>query len=96
MTQAKCSCGFEGDFPGYSERDIKPGIVEIGIECPDCKKWFHSFYQNEKLKELQTRAETTGRNSYVLKYKRKFKQVQTALREKYGVDAPQIEANENN
>lgn len=89
--QAECKCGYVGEFTGYSEREIKPGIIEVGIECPQCKKWFHSHYLNDKLKKLQAKVGNNPRLSYRKKYEREFVKVQKVLREKFGVDAPQFE-----
>ena len=91
MQQAKCKCGYIGDAPGFTEREIEPGITEVGLECPKCKKWFHSHYFNDKLKKLQDKVGNNPRLSYRKKYEREFVKVQKVLREKFGVAAPQFE-----
>lgn len=98
--QAKCKCGYVGEFTGYSERNVQltsddgntwQEVTEVGIECPKCKTWFHSHYLNDKLKKLRAKVGNSPRLSYRKKYEREFVKVQKVLREKFGVAAPKFE-----
>ena len=90
-----CDTLFE-DFSGYSERATDGDAIEIGIECPNCKKWYHSHYVTGEIKELQDKilAQEATRQER-RSYKHKFDKLQKTLRKKYQVEAPKVRDGNN-
>lgn len=89
--RGKCNeCGWSGDFTGYSERELQNDVTEIGIECPNCSKWYHSHYLTSDLKELMTELKTSPSRTIDRKYKHKFEKVQKKLRKALGTEAPRM------
>jgi len=49
----KCdSCSKKFKFKNPKKRKINDQISEIYFECPNCGEEFHSYYENEKVREL--------------------------------------------
>jgi len=51
----KCdSCNIKFEFKNPKKRKLTDQISEIYFECPNCGEEFHSYYENEKVRELMT------------------------------------------
>ena len=55
ITCNKCEVEFELKKKLFKRRKIADGIEEIYLECPDCKAEYHSYYENEKVKEIMAK-----------------------------------------
>jgi hypothetical protein len=92
--QAKCNqCNSTfAKFHGYSRRELDGGIIEIGIECPKCRAWYHAHYLDHELEALQQQIQPEKRPPRKVKraYARKFKKLQAKLRKRFGVEAPTL------
>ena len=38
-----------------AEVEVKPGLAEVGFECPMCHTWHHSYYTTPALKRQRVR-----------------------------------------
>jgi len=49
----KCdSCNIKFEFKNPKKRKLTDKVSEIYFECPNCREKFHSYYENEKVREL--------------------------------------------
>jgi len=49
----KCSHCQKSFVPRFTERQREPDLFEIGLECPHCEVWVHSYFLNKNLKKRQ-------------------------------------------
>jgi DNA-directed RNA polymerase subunit RPC12/RpoP len=68
-------------------RDVKEGIVEVYIECPNCNEEYHSYYANERVKKLmqenaklQKQARKNGKMTEIRENKDKIKEEQEKIK----------------
>lgn len=63
-----------------------PGIVDVGFQCPICKKWYHSFYTSKSLDSLRRESEMEHhprrRSALRGKYSRKFARFQEEIKKR--------------
>lgn len=81
-------------------REVKPGLKEVGAECPKCKTFVHSYFVTDTLEwrigELKSRAEMVRLHrtrhlldtykSMQLSFQREFDELNKKMREKYKVE----------
>lgn len=84
MTQATCTtCQQKFDFRqvGYTVRQIDADLKEIGIECPNCQEWYHSYFTNPALEAGRPHqgADRKERRAYQKAVKRFNKKMRAAL-----------------
>lgn len=49
----KCdSCNVRFEFENPKKRKLTDQVSEIYFECPNCGEKFHSYYENEKVRNL--------------------------------------------
>lgn len=39
--------------PSQKQKKLKKGFFEVGLECPGCGFWVHSYYSNPELEKAQ-------------------------------------------
>ena len=84
QTKGKCSkCNEEYMFSkiGYTDRELEDGIIEVGIECPNCKYWVHVFFTNKDLIDLAP-SKDSNRDKRRL-FKIKFDRFNKKIRRKF-------------
>lgn len=67
------------------------GITEIGLKCPHCDQWYHSYFLNDELRRLQ--ANMSGRKVSRQErrtYQGKFVNLNKRMRRKMGLKVKTI------
>lgn len=60
---------------------MREDIKEVGIECPNCEAWFHSFFLN---KDLDTnRPDSKAQRKEKREYKKRFQAFQKRTRKHF-------------
>ena len=67
----------------FIERQIEDDLIEMGLECPNCKYWFHSFFLNHSL--IATRPQPTDDRKIRREYKSKFGKFNKQTRKRLGM-----------
>ena len=68
---SNCRKVFKFSTVGFKERDVEvlENVTEIGIECPNCQQWHHSYYLNPELVAMQAKnADRKQRREYQRKF----------------------------
>ena len=81
-----CNVQFSKDNVTFTERSAGKDY-EVGIECPNCELWFHSFFLNDELKKMTgTLVNRSLRRAYKSKYDKfnKHKRKQMNMRKLNG------------
>lgn len=65
-----------------SELMFEDTVIEVGLECPECGTWTHSYWTNDELKTRAARLEEMGRIVKAKPTEAKWANYQTA-REAY-------------
>lgn len=65
------------EYSGRTREDVK----EIGIECPNCKSWFHSYFLNEDLETNRPSLKSPRRERRA--YKKRFQAFQKKTRKRF-------------
>lgn len=79
-----CNSTFDTSKIGFISNPVEglEDVEDIGLECPKCKTWFHSYYLSKELKKLQTGI----RNRHERRaYEHKFKKFQKMMGRKVAV-----------
>lgn len=75
------------------KRDLEgvPGVIEVGLRCPFCGEWYHSYYTTHLIEQQRKEAEMehhpTRRSSLRGKVTRRFARFQQEIKDR-------LEANE--
>lgn len=78
------NCQKEFDMVTNTQRIKKAQITDIGLKCPHCKFFFHSYYLNTELIRKQKLLRKLRNNPILFKNKQaKYKKIFDAAQEKY-------------
>jgi len=66
--------------PTFKEREIERGVYDVGVVCPKCGAFVHSYYLDNELKALQKEQATRQERRL---YELKFRRLNNRLRKKY-------------
>lgn len=64
-----------------AEKEIDDNIIEVGLTCPHCESYFHSYYTNQALKD---RIKGLTNNRRRRAFQRDFDKWQVEVREMLG------------
>lgn len=80
-----------------SERKLDNDISEVGLICPGCQKWYHSYFSNDELENLRNQLGNSPIRKKRREYKKKFDRLQKKLKKYYGSNRnrPPFAVNEN-
>lgn len=68
-----------------SKPTLIEGIEDVGIECPNCEAFVHSYYLNDELKAMQNpKATRKVRRAYKHKFLKLQRWVEKKLRQQNG------------
>lgn len=77
-------CRKSADFQDFKSREISiKGIEEIGLECPHCAEWYHSYFLDNDLKDNRPKPRADRRVRR--EYKKRFQAFQKKTRKRLGL-----------
>lgn len=66
----------------YQVKDTElEGIEEVGLVCPNCDEWYHSYFANSELKEIADKVPSMARKQK-REYQKRFDRLQKKIRRK--------------
>lgn len=78
-------CGKEFEFEP-KQRQYNENVREIGLKCPHCGEWFHSYFLTPKLLKMQERLKKNRKRGKIRAYAKEFAKVQSELRKRYSIE----------
>lgn len=67
----------------FTERQLEDDLIEMGLVCPNCHHWFHSFFLNHHL--IATRPNPSDDRTIRRGYKSKFDRFNKKTRKRLGM-----------
>jgi len=59
--RVQCECGGQYAAKAPLEQvEHSPGVFSVGVRCPHCQSFTHSFYEDESTRELQQALDRLG------------------------------------
>lgn len=68
------------------QRQYNKNVIEIGLKCPHCEEWFHSYFLTQKLLKMQEGLKQNRKRGKIKAYAKEFAKVQAELRKRYGIE----------
>ncbi len=70
-----CSnCNAQVRVTGFTDRSApaQDGLIEIGLECPNCSHWYHAYFLDADLRDNRPEADSDrkARRDYQLRFQR--------------------------
>lgn len=87
-------CGKEFDFLP-KQRQRNKNITEIGLECPHCEEWFHSYFLTPVLIRMQATLKRNRKRRNIRAYAKEFEKVQSELRKRYKIEPIKLGRKDN-
>lgn len=69
------------DFDYHVRQTTLNGIKEVGLVCPKCNEWYHSYFANKELEMVADKVPTMRRKERRL-YQLNFNKLQKKIRKK--------------
>lgn len=80
----KCSnCNTLVRADGFTDRQLENDLIEIGLECPNCGAWYHSYFVNDDLR--RNRPKPTDDRRKRREYQKRFQRFQKRTRQRLGM-----------
>lgn len=84
--QVDCNkCGKEFEFKPQQQQHNE-NVIEIGLKCPHCEEWFHSYFLTPQLLKIQEGLKKDRKRGKIKAYAKAFAKVQVELRRRYKIE----------
>ena len=82
-------CSREFEFKP-EQRQYNENVREVGLKCPHCGEWFHSYFLTSKLLKMQEGLKKNRKRGKIRAYAKEFAKVQGRLRQRYGIEPAKL------